>query len=176
MVQYRRHRLAGGTYFFTATLADRRADTLIAHIDLLREAFRAARRRRPFTVEAVVVLPEHLHTIWTLPEGEADYPARWIHLKSHFTRAVAARKAVQKHPRGEFMLWQRRYWEHTIRDEADFAAHCDYIHHNPVKHGHAARPEDWAYSSFARFVAEGRYPPDWGADAPQTELVAGEPR
>jgi len=175
MVQYRRNRVAGGSYFFTLALADRSSDALIAHIDLLREAFSAARARRPFVVEAVVILPEHLHTIWSLPEGDTDYPARWTHLKSHFSRAVAQRLSLDRNERGEFALWQRRYWEHTIRDEADFAAHCDYIHFNPVKHGLVSRPADWDWSSFGRFVEQGVYPADWGATEPESGLQAGEP-
>ena len=175
MVLYRRNREAGGTYFFTVALADRTADTLVAQVDLVREAFRIARARRPFVVEAVVVLPEHLHTIWTLPEGDTDYPLRWTHLKTHFSRALAARVPVSRNQRGEFGVWERRYWEHTIRDEADFARHCDYIHYNPVKHGLVVRPLDWPHSSFSRFVAAGIYPAEWGANLPEQEWKVGEP-
>ena len=162
-------------YFFTVALADRTTDTLVARVDLLREAFRTVRARRPFVVEAVVVLPEHLHTIWTLPEGDTDYSLRWTHLKTHFSRALAARVPVLQNQRGEYLVWERRYWEHTIRDEADFARHCDYIHYNPVKHGLVARPLDWPYSSFSRFVSAGIYPSEWGANVPEQDWDAGEP-
>ena len=175
MVMYRRNRVAGGTYFFTVALADRRSDLLTAHVDLLRQAFREARRRRPFTVEAIVVLPEHLHTIWTLPAGDGDFAVRWSHLKSHFSRAVAKRVELEPSVRGEFSAWQRRYWEHTIRNEEDFASHCDYIHYNPVKHGYVASPGDWTWSSFGRFVERGAYGIDWGTSEPGTPLKTGEP-
>jgi putative transposase len=175
MVLYRRNPVAGGTYFFTVALADRRCDLFTRHADLLRQSFRAACARRPFVVEAVVVLPEHLHTVWTLPDGDADFATRWTHLKSHFTRAVADRVPVTRNARGEFGLWQRRYWEHTIRDETDLAAHCDYIHFNPVKHGYVSRPGDWAWSSFRRFVEKGYYSADWGSDGMNDALETGEP-
>lgn len=175
MVNYRRNLVAGGTYFFTVALVDRCSELLTRHADLLRQSFRVTSARRPFIVEAVVVLPEHLHTIWTLPEGDANFATRWTHLKSHFSRAVAARVPVAKKTSGEFALWQRRYWEHTIRDEADFAAHCDYIHFNPVKHRHVARPGDWAWSSFSRFVAQGVYAADWGVGVSDGAMETREP-
>lgn len=174
MVNYRRLRLEGGTYFFTVTLADRGANTLVAQVDCLREAFRAARLRRPFVVEAVVILPEHLHTIWTLPPGDTDYGARWNHVKSAFSRAVAQRLGLHANPNGELPIWQRRFWEHAIRDEDDFQRHCDYIHYNPVKHGWAASAAAWPYSSFQRFVDLGWYTADWGRSVPDDPGNFGE--
>jgi putative transposase len=166
MVNYRRNRVAGASYFFTLTLRDRRADTLTRHIDLLRAALAEVRRARPFAIEAVVVLPEHLHLLCTLPEGDDDYPSRLRAFKTRFVRLLAAAgEALTRNHRGETSVWQARYWEHTIRDEADFAAHCDYIHYNPVKHGHVANPAAWPYSSFARSVARGLYPADWGGQS-----------
>ena len=166
MVNYRRNLGPGGTYFFTITLRDRSSRLLTAHIGLLREAFRAVRSRQPFHIDAIVVLPEHLHTLWTLPEGDDDYPGRWRAVKSAYTRAVVkSGVAVARNARGEYGLWQRRYWEHTIADEADFRHHADYIHYNPVKHGWVKQAADWPYSSFHRYVKQGTLPPDWaGSD------------
>ena len=162
MVNYRRNYVPGGTYFFTVTLRDRSSRLLTAHIGLLREAFRVVRSKQPFRIEAVVVLPEHLHTIWTLPGGDDDYPGRWRAIKSAFTRAVVkSGVAVARNENGEYALWQRRYWEHTIADERDFRLHVDYIHFNPVKHGWAKQAADWPYSSFHRHVKLGILPPDW---------------
>lgn len=164
MVAYRRAWVPGGTFFFTVTLANRRADTLTAHVDLLREAFRTTHRQRPFVVEAIVILPDHLHALWTLPPGDADYATRWQTIKTHFTRAMAQRGPLPRHANGEPRVWQRRYWEHTIQDERDWARHVDYIHFNPVKHGHVRRVADWPHSSFHRYVQRGELPADWGSE------------
>src|ERR1700728_2577193 len=156
MVRYRRNFVPGGTYFFTVTLADRRARTLVDHVGALRAAFRTARRERPFAIDAIVILPEHLHAVMTLPPDDADFPGRWRRIKSLFTRSVATVGAV--HPgkrKGEYALWQRRFWEHTIRDDGDLARHIDYIHINPLKHGLVSRVMDWPYSSFHRYVRQG---------------------
>ncbi len=164
MVNYRRHRIAGGSYFFTVTLRDRRSHLLVEHIDLLREAFGQVRDNLPFEIEAAVILPDHLHTIWTLPQQDDRYPARWQAIKSCFSRALAKRITITKDERGEYRLWQRRYWEHTLRDEDDRQRHIDYIHYNPVKHGHVERVVDWSYSSFHRYVRRRILPLDWGDD------------
>lgn len=127
-------------------------------------AFRAMQSKRPFRIDAIVVLPEHLHTIWTLPEGDDDYPGRWRAVKSAFTHVVVkSGVAVKRNEKSGYALWQRRYWEHTIADEGDFGRHADYIHFNPVKHGWAEQVVDWPYSSFHRYVAQGILPPDWTA-------------
>ena len=164
MVHYRRNRVPGGTYFFTVTLRNRGSTLLVDHAVGLRQVFARVARERPFRIDAIVVLPDHLHAIWTLPAGDDDYSGRWRAIKASFVRTVVRHGvAVRRNKRGEADIWQRRFWEHTLRDDADYAAHCDYIHYNPVKHGYVARPADWLYSSFRRFVAEGRYPPNWGA-------------
>ncbi len=165
MVHYRRNRVAGGSYFFTVTLQDRQSRLLTDHIDLLRTAFRITRHRRPFVIDAIVILPEHLHTVWTLPPGDADYSGRWRSIKGRFTREV--RKAgtrLPRHASGEHALWQRRFWEHTIRDDRDLERHVEYIHYNPVKHGHVSTVADWPYSSFHRYVQQGVLPVDWARD------------
>ncbi|WP_342711044.1 transposase [Bradyrhizobium sp. B124] len=120
MVQYRRNFIPGGTFFFAVTLEDRASSLLVEHVGLLRDAFRATRAKKPFTVDAIVILPEHLHTVMTLPRGDADFSDRWRQIKSHFTRSVvAAGVPLSANHRGEYPLWQRRFWEHTIRNEHD---------------------------------------------------------
>jgi len=136
----------------------------VTHIDAFREAIRQARVRAPFHIGGWVVLPDHMHCLWTLPEGEADFPGRWRAIKTAF-RALPTgepRSPVMT-GRGERGIWQRRYWEHTIRDDWDFAADLDYMHFNPVKHGLVERPADWPHSSFRRCVASGLYPAGWMA-------------
>jgi putative transposase len=171
MPDYRRNRVPGGTYFFTVNLLDRRSDLLVKQIDILRDAVRRARIRAPFHIDAWVVLPDHMHCLWTLPPGDANFPARWRAIKIAFVKSLPAgesRSAVMT-SRGERGIWQRRYWEHTIRDDRDFAAHMDYTHFNPVKHGLVAHPADWPYSSFRRCVDGGLYPQGWtgASDEPQ---------
>ena len=164
MVNYRRNLLPGGTFFFTVTLADRHARWLTLHINLLRSAFREVRAQQPFTIEAIVVLPDHLHTMWTLPPGDSDFPGRWKAIKHHFTHTLIEQGApLIVNAKGEYPLWQRRYWEHTIRDEDDWRRHVDYIHYNPVKHNLVSRTADWPFSSFHRFVRLGWLSPDWGS-------------
>ena len=163
MVHYRRIRLEGGTYFFTVTLADRRARVLTDHVDLLRSVFRRVQGERPFKIVAMVVLPDHLHAIWTLPAGDADYSGRWRAIKAGFTRdLVAGGMPLVRHDKGEYDLWQRRFWEHTVRDESDLAAHVEYIHFNPVKHGLVKQVRDWPWSSFHQYVRRGWLAEDWG--------------
>lgn len=176
MVRYRRNLIPGASYFFTVALQDRRATTLVDHIDILRSSFTAARAAQSFRLDAVVILPEHLHTLITMPPGDSDYPALWRRLKGHFTHHVAATDAVLPRFRdGRYALWQRRYWEHTIRDAQDFERHVDYIHFNPVKHHRVAAVADWPHSSFHRFVREGVLPQDWGGTMPDTVTDFGEP-
>jgi putative transposase len=177
MVRYRRNLLPGGTFFFTAVLADRRSSLLVDHIDVLRAAFRLARAERPFSVEAIVILPDHLHAILTLPDADAAFSSRWRRIKARFTRDVAAKRLGHKpNSKGEYDLWQRRFWEHTIRDDADFASHVDYIHYNPIKHGLVSRAVDWPYSSFHRYVRVGLLPSDWGGTILVAKPGRGEPR
>jgi putative transposase len=166
MINYRRNFVPGGTYFFTANLAERRLRLLSEHVGLLRTAFRSVRARYPFTVEAIVILPDHLHAIWTLPEGDADFAVRWRLIKSNFSRALPQGERISnsRQRKGERGIWQRRYWEHTLRNETDLARHADYIHFNPVKHGLVTRVRDWPYSSFHRMVRLGLCPEDWAGD------------
>jgi putative transposase len=176
MTNYRRNFVPGGSYFFTVNLAERRLRLLTQHIDLLRHSFRYARARHPFTIEAIVVLPDHLHAIWTLPEEDADFSTRWRLIKSAFSRGLSPdeRLSESRAAKAERGIWQRRYWEHTLRDDRDFARHVDYIHFNPVKHGYVARVRDWPHSSFHRMVRLGIFPEDWAGDADETGEDFGE--
>jgi len=163
MPEYRRVWVAGGTYFFTVVLAERGSSLLVERIGALRAAVRAARAGRPFRVEAFVVLPDHLHCVWTLPPGDADFATRWAHIKTLFSRCLPACERVRASclVKRERDIWQRRYWEHVIRDEQDLRCHVDYVHLNPVKHRLLVRAADWPYSSFHRYVRAGVYPRDW---------------
>jgi putative transposase len=167
MTDYRRYRLKGGCYFFTVALADRRTALLTANMHTLRAAFREVKRAHPFALEAVVILPDHLHCVWRLPPGDDDFSTRWRLIKAAFSRGLA--NAEPRSPsrlrKGERGIWQRRFWEHAIRDEDDHRRHVDYIHYNPVKHGHASRVREWPFSSFHRFVRLGVYPPEWASAA-----------
>ncbi len=147
MVNYRRARVPGATYFFTVTLRERRKDWLTAHVDLLRSVVRRVRIERPFVIDAAVVLPDHLHTIWTLPAGDADYSGRWRAIKARFSRSLASSGVpLVRNPRGEYDLWQGRFWEHLICNDDDFVRHVDYIHYNPVKHRLVDDPFNPSYS------------------------------
>ena len=144
-------------------LADRGRALLTDHVDLLRAAFRRVRAQHPFTIEAAVILPDHLHAIWTLPDGDADFATRWRLIKSGFSHALprGERISASRAAKAERGIWQRRYWEHTLRDDDDFVRHLDYIHFNRVKHGHTVRVSDWPFSSFHRWFRFGAYPVDW---------------
>ena len=168
--------MPGGSFFFTVNLADRRQQLLTKHINALREAFRYATSRHPLTIDAVVILPEHLHAVWTLPDGDIDFPLRWRLVKTAFSRALPSDETVStsRKSKGERGIWQRRFWEHTLRDEDDYARHVDYIHFNPVKHGHVGCVRDWPYSSFHRMVREGILPEDWAGDCEDDGALFGE--
>lgn len=126
-------------------------------------------RQYPFTVEALVVLPDHFHALWTLPERDGDYSKRWGLIKARFSKGIKAELSHEdacspsRTKRRETTIWQRRFWEHAIRDDEDFQKHFDYIHYNPVKHGLVSRVQDWPYSTFHRYVKQGFYSNDWGA-------------
>jgi len=159
-MQYRRFYQSGARYFFTV-VTENRAPLLIENIERLRAAFRLCLSRYPFEIEAIVVLPDHLHTVWRLPEGDADFSKRWMVIKRKFSAglqsSVVSDSKTKKREKG---IWQRRFWEHYIRNEDDWRRHVDYIHFNPVKHGYVAKPQDWPYSSFNQAVSKGWYAPD----------------
>lgn len=171
MPHYRRMWVPGGTYFFTLALQHRHGnDLLIREIALLRRVVADVKRRHPFRIHAWCVLPDHLHWVIELPEGDADYATRWRLIKLGFSKGLPTteHRSASRQRRGERGIWQRRYWEHLIRDEADYRAHVDYVHFNPVKHGCVPRVMDWPYSTFRRLVEAAAYPRDWvgGVDAP----------
>jgi putative transposase len=167
---YRRTR-TGTSFFFTVVSYHRRP---ILCTDAVRRSLRIAienlRTTRPFSIDAWVLLPDHLHCIWTLPEGDCDFSTRWSLIKrsvSHFSSEVTldpVSRSASSCKRRESTIWQRRFWEHQIRDELDFERHADYIHFNPVKHGHVERVIDWPYSTFHRYVRNGLYLKDWGGE------------
>ena len=177
MPNYRRNRVPGGTYFFTVNLLHRKSALLTEHIAALRQAVRVVRQRQPFHIDAWVVLPDHMHAIWTLPPGDAEYSHRWRAIKKAFSKSIPNLEyrslvRIKRHERG---IWQRRFWEHTIVDEADYSAHMDYIHYNPVKHGWAQTVAEWPFSSFHRLVELGVYTADWGkSNLANFEIDMGE--
>ena len=163
-MRYRRVIAKGGTYFFTLNLADRSSALLVEHASVLRRAIQKVRSAHPFELQAIVVLPDHLHALWTLPQENADFAMRWSLIKAGFSRGISAgeqvsRSRIYKRERG---IWQRRYWEHQIHDERDFQQHVDYIHYNPVKHGYVSRAIQWPYSSLHRYVTRGWLTAQWG--------------
>ena len=164
MPDYRRAWHPGGTYFFTVNLLQRQGnDLLTRHIELLRAVVKSVRQRHPFTIHGWAVLPEHLHCVIELPPDDANYATRWRLIKMEFSKALprTERLSAVRTRRGERGIWQRRYWEHLIRDERDYRAHMDYVHINPVKHGLVECVADWPYSTFHRMVEEGIYPGNW---------------
>ncbi len=164
-MNYRRAWHKGGTYFFTVNCLQRKNnDCLVCNIDLLRAVIAKVKKTHPFHIHAWVVLPEHMHCVIELPEGDADYARRWMLIKMFFSRGIPKneRRSKTRIERRERGIWQRRYWEHLIRDERDYQAHMDYVHINPVKHGLVVQVKDWPYSTFHKMVEQGVYTQDWG--------------
>jgi len=171
MPEHRRLHTPGASIFFTVVTDGRRPIlTQPRAIDCLRTAFREEMAHHPFCIESIVILPDHLHTIWTLPPGDSSFSIRWARIKGDFTRSFLLGGGRERPPRdskairGERGVWQRRFWDHVIRDDDEWSGIMDYIHWNPVKHGLVGCPHEWPYSSFARCVFEGRYPADWLCD------------
>jgi putative transposase len=166
MPNYRRAWVPGACWFFTANLLDRRRTLLTDEIEMLREAIRHTRQRHPFVIDAIVVLPDHIHSIWTLPAGDADFSTRWRLIKIEFSKAIPKTERLSKvrRERGERGIWQRRFWEHLVRNDEDYRRHVEYCYINPVKHGLVNRVRDWPFSSFHRDVAAGLFPEDWAGN------------
>jgi putative transposase len=167
MSEYRRVYVSGGTFFFTVVTYMRhpifKEETAIR---LLKSCFQSTMKIHPFNVDAIVLMPDHLHTIWTLPDDEFDFSIRWKQIKMTFSEQYSGnysnkltKSMMNKKEKG---IWQRRFWEHAIRSQEDFNNHCDYIHYNPVKHGLVNLPLEWEYSSFRKFIEKGLYDKDWG--------------
>ena len=175
MPDYRRSDVKGGVFFFTVALADRSSSLLTREIDRLRRVYRTVQERHPFETIAICVLPDHVHAFWALPQHDPDFSIRWNLIKSGFSRGIEATpRSPSKIVKREKGIWQRRYWEHAVRDDADFERHVDYIHFNPVKHGKVTRVVDWPHSSFHRFVERGVLPFDWGGDLKDIAGAFGE--
>jgi putative transposase len=170
MPNYRRAFVPGGCWFFTVNLLDRRQTLLADHIETLRESIAATCQDYPFTIDAFVVLPDHLHAILSLPQGDSDFSTRWRLIKNRFAKALPKDEQLSavRIRRNERGIWQRRFWEHLVRDEADFTRHVEYCYINPVKHGLVTRVRDWRYSTFHRDVHAGWFPEDWGGDSEAT--------
>ena len=181
MADYRRAYSPGGTFFFTVVAHERQPFLCDADARThLRGVMREAQRRWPFDIQALVLLPDHLHTIWTLPEGDSDFSRRWGWIKKTFTQRwitgehEAGDVSESKSRRRRRGVWQVRFWEHQIRDERDMKAHFDYVHYNPVRHGLANCPHAWPYSTFHKWVSKGEYPADWSCGC--GERVAKPPK
>ena len=181
MSRYRRSLTEGATFFFTVNTYRRRK--LLTHAEVrmaLRHAINGVREQLPFTIDAWVLLPDHLHTIWTLPRDDAAYGKRWGIIKAYVSRGCAhlakgdVTRGMSRIKRREIDFWQRRFWEHQIRDDSDYERHVDYIHYNPVRHGLVARAAQWPYSTFHRYTGNGVYPQDWGNDPGEVVGNAGE--
>ena len=176
MSRYRRSKIDGGVFFFTVALADRSSDLLVREVDRLRRSYASVQKRLPFETIAICILPDHLHAIWALPQDDANFPLRWNLIKGGFSRGLptVVRPTASKLAKREKGIWQRRYWEHAIRDDADLERHVDYVHFNPVKHGYINRVCDWPYSSFSRYVERGVLPSAWGGEVGAMTGTFGE--
>jgi putative transposase len=175
MPRYIRAKIKGSIFFFTVVLAERPSNLLLVEIERLRQIYRAVQQRRPFETIAICVLPDHVHALWALPENDEDFSTRWSLIKSGFSRGLDAKpRSASKVGKREKGIWQRRYWEHAIRDDLDLERHVDYIHFNPVKHGHVTRVADWPHSSFHRCVERGLLAADWGGDVKDFQGSFGE--
>lgn len=168
-MQYRRAKVEGGTYFFTLVTHNRQKFLCEPeNISLLREAFRYVMERHPFKIDAIVILPDHLHCIWNLPEGDSNFSTRWRLIKGYFSHRCDSKyhgkMTSSRQNKKEQTLWQRRFWEHQIQTEQDFVYHVDYIHYNSVKHRLVNAPSAWKYSSFHCYVRQGIYDINWGAN------------
>ena len=173
MSNYTRVQIPGATYFFTLVTFDRQAILTTPQArTILRQVFRENRLYQPFQLDAICLLPDHLHCLWTLPYNDADFSGRWNRIKGLFSKRYRAENVLHGDPnpsrqrKGETSIWQRRFWEHCIRDDEDFRRHLDYLHFNPVKHGHAANAIDWPWSSLPRYVQKRWYERTWGAQEP----------
>jgi putative transposase len=176
MPRYVRAKIKGSIFFFTVVLSERSSNLLVEQVDRLRRVYRSVQQVRPFETIAICVLPDHVHALWALPEDDADFSTRWNLIKGGFSRGLVAAdsRSASKIAKREKGIWQRRYWEHAIRDDVDLERHVDYIHFNPVKHGHVTRVADWPHSSFHRYVERGLLAADWGGDIKEIRGSFGE--
>jgi putative transposase len=164
-MRYRRTLIPGATYFFTVNLLNRKSCLLTDNIHQLRYAFRTARRYHPFTIDGIVILPDHLHMVMSLPKEDRNYSLRWNIIKGIFSKQIEPKEPIggSRQKKRERGIWQRRFWEHLIRDELDYEQHLNYIHFNPVKHGYVTTATEWEFSSIHRFIQAGILPKNWGS-------------
>ena len=175
-MRYRRADVKGGTYFFTVNLADRKQTLLVDKIEILRLIINHVKKQHPFQLDAMVVLPEHLHAILTLPVDDNAFAKRWMLIKTGFSRQLPKQERINdsRKNKGERGIWQRRYWEHVIRDELDFERHVNYIHYNPVKHGYVKRAIDWPNSTIHEYIRKGILDENWAYEENDDECEFGE--
>ncbi|MHB1221983.1 MAG: REP-associated tyrosine transposase [Gammaproteobacteria bacterium] len=175
-MEYRRLIQPGASYFFTVNLANRQSNLLIEKIDQLKLAFNEVRSRHPFKLNAIVILPEHIHAVMTLPKNDSNYSLRWSLIKGSFSRKIESieKVSLSRKKKRERGIWQRRFWEHLIRDDNDYEKHVNYIHYNPVKHGYVKSPVDWRYSSIHRYIAKGILPSNWSCYVESLDENYGE--
>ena len=177
MSNYRRANTKGGSYFFTLVTYRRQRFLCDENVrNALRDGIRDVQTIHPFTIDGWVLLPDHLHCIWTLPNNDDDFSLRWRQIKSAFSRQLPTteRRSDSRVDKNERGIWQRRFWEHAIRNEPDYQRHVDYIHFNPVKHEWASRVSDWPYSTFSKYVEQGIYPLNWGNGYVEEGMDVGE--
>jgi len=174
-MRYRRSNVEGATYFFTVNLADRHKTLLVDHVDTLRSVIKTVKKNHPFEIDAIIIMPNHLHAIWTLPAGDSDFSTRWGLIKAGFSRNIKNTESisVSRQSKGERGIWQRRFWEHQIMNDNDYQRHVDYIHYNPVKHGYVTQPSAWRWTSLHRYIKQGVVPANW-AEGEQLEGGFGE--
>ena len=177
MPNYRRPLAPGATVFFTVVTFERKPMlTTELSRKILRRVWKRVQTQHPFVVDAVCLLPDHLHCLWALPENDGDYSLRWSAIKGLFTKEYlnsAGQDGMRndsRKKRGEAAVWQRRFWEHTIRDEVDYCNHFDYIHYNPVKHGLVKQVKEWPWSSYFKYVRRGYYDVEWGNGQPIDDI------
>jgi putative transposase len=173
---YKRTFVPGATYFFTLNLQNRKSSLLIKHVNALRFAFKKVQLSHPFYIDAIVIMPDHCHLLMTLPETDRHYPKRLSLIKATFSRQIVLDEVISKsrQRKRERGIWQRRYWEHLIRDERDYEHHVNYIHYNPVKHGYVKKPSEWCYSSIHRWIGQGILQENWACSDDFQHLKFGE--
>lgn len=174
-MQYRRSKEPGACYFFTVNLAERNKSLLVSHVNELRLAFKKTKQEHPFDITAIVVLLDHLHVLWQLPENEANYPSRWNLIKHRFSRTLLKNERISasRQKKGERGIWQRRYWEYLIWNDEEFGRHVNYIHFNLVTHGYVSSLVDWAYSSIHRYVGKGVISNHWACHEIEEDFGEG---
>lgn len=172
MSRYLRARAPGATFFFTVNLANRDSSLLTDRIDILRRAYAATLQDMPFFCDAMVILPDHLHAVWTLPPGDNGFSERWRKIKHRFSRAIGEElpRSASKQAKREKGIWQRRFWEHVIRDRVDYTRHVEYCWGNPVKHGLVSQAANWPFSSIHRDIRAGRISSEWAGSCPDGEF------